>query len=402
MKTFNDWYEIAKVYYNHHGNLDVPFDYVSEDGSRLGIWITKIKGVHKGIASYAGRLSPQQAKMLEEIGIVWNEDNFEENYEIENCKTKEDFKHHRELYHEGAFKEISLFDAVLDLYDENISIYAIAKKYGVSTKAVRKILLTAGLYSSDKSEKIWRLLEEGFSLEEISQTLKLSASTINSYLPLYAPWGRSASHTISSVEVEDKPSEAERLTSDLVEEISDDYLSGYSIYELQKNYGFSKRKVIKLLVTSGVYSTDRSREINRLHESGKTAAQIADILNITLSAVNTYLPYESSAYNTGATTENIIHSKSYRERKKAKDKLLRSSGLKTYPKMVWKNILLFEGSPVKLKEYNVYYKVYKSKVVFNDGIVFDRHQIEEMIYGNDYPEHLTGLFELIGVKKPAD
>ena len=43
-----------------------------------------------------------------------------------------------------------------------------------------------------------------------------------------------------------------------------------------------------------------------------------------------------------------------------------------------------------------------SKVVFNDGIVFDRHQIEEMIYGSDYPEHLTGLFELIGVKKPSD
>lgn len=255
--------------------------------------------------------------MLEEIDMVWNV-NAIKDYSIENCKTKEDFERHRELYLEGAFAETCLFDAVLDEYSCNSSIYSLSKKYGVKTQAVRKILITAGLYTSEKQQEIMKLYEQGLSLKEISKKLSISKPTVDSYLPLYAKWGKSEVHKGIAIE-DSKFEKAKELTQELIDEVDYDYRSGYSIDELMKNYGFSKRKILKILVTSGTYSTPRVREIENLIRQGKNPRQIADVLNITESMVNTYIPYKRSAYNTGEPTKNAVYSKNYRTRKKKRN-----------------------------------------------------------------------------------
>lgn len=67
MKTFDEWYELAKLYYEAHGNLLVPVSYVSPDGSHLGGWISRIRNAY----IYTGSLSIEQVHMLEKIGMVW-------------------------------------------------------------------------------------------------------------------------------------------------------------------------------------------------------------------------------------------------------------------------------------------------------------------------------------------
>lgn len=313
MKTFNDWYKLATEYYKAHGDLNVPFDYITEDKSRLGIWILKIRGRYAGKSSYGSPLSPEQIRMLETIGMIWNGTK-PENYSIENCKTKQDFIRHREFYLSGSFDETPLYDAVLDLYPSS-SIYAIAKKYGVKSQIVRKILITAGLYTSPKQLLILDYYNQGMELTEIAEKMSMSKPSVDYYLPLYVSWGKAQAHKENAV-ADDRPNRAKELTEELIYEVDRDYRTGSSIPQLVKNYGFSKRKIIKILVSSGAYSTDRSREIARLIERGKTPEEIADILNITIPAVNTYMPYERSAYNTGEHSKNSVYSKNYRNRKR--------------------------------------------------------------------------------------
>ena len=212
---------------------------------------------------------------------------------------------------------------------------------------VRKILITAGLFSSKKQEQILELYNHGLNLEQIAEEMKISTPTADSYLPLYAKWGKSLSHK-EKAEEQNEESVSEAISRELIEEIGDEYLRGASVKELCLNYRFSKRKVIKMLVSAGVYSTDRSREINRLYEAGKSQQEIADLLNVSLQAVNTYLPYEGANYNTEESSKEAKYQKEYRKRQEAKEKLLKSTKGKTYFDKAWRNIRLFEGSKIRL------------------------------------------------------
>ncbi len=71
-------YELAKEYYECHGDLNIPKDYII-NGVKLGIWLSNIK-----IKYSLGKLSKEQINKLESIGIIWNkrENNWEEKYNI--------------------------------------------------------------------------------------------------------------------------------------------------------------------------------------------------------------------------------------------------------------------------------------------------------------------------------
>lgn len=60
-------FDAAKRYYDEHGNLDIPADFVTDDGLNLGRW-------HRNcIKCYAdGTLSDERIKQLEQIGMNWN------------------------------------------------------------------------------------------------------------------------------------------------------------------------------------------------------------------------------------------------------------------------------------------------------------------------------------------
>ena len=57
----------AKAYYEKYGNLDIPVDYTTEKGIRLGVWYYSVRNQYK-----SGLLSKKRIEQLEAIGIQWS------------------------------------------------------------------------------------------------------------------------------------------------------------------------------------------------------------------------------------------------------------------------------------------------------------------------------------------
>lgn len=66
--SFDTWYPLAVTYYNDHGNLLVPRNYVTKDGKALGNWIIYMRYLHN---SKDNIISLEKAKKLEDIGMIW-------------------------------------------------------------------------------------------------------------------------------------------------------------------------------------------------------------------------------------------------------------------------------------------------------------------------------------------
>ena len=75
-------YEKAKDYYVQHGNLEVPYQYKTQDGYSLGHWILTQKRVRAG--EQFGTLTEERIAKLDAIGMVWGsyrDLSWERNYE---------------------------------------------------------------------------------------------------------------------------------------------------------------------------------------------------------------------------------------------------------------------------------------------------------------------------------
>lgn len=68
---FEDWYEIAKKYYEEHGDLLVPRIYEDEEGHKLGRWIERLRAFYNGNPKIKVALTQTGIVMLEKIGMVW-------------------------------------------------------------------------------------------------------------------------------------------------------------------------------------------------------------------------------------------------------------------------------------------------------------------------------------------
>ena len=78
-EKWKEMYELAKQYYQKHGNLLVPARYVCKGGTKLGQWIWVQRKAYKNRTiskeKRANKFSPltdKQVKLLEEIGMVWS------------------------------------------------------------------------------------------------------------------------------------------------------------------------------------------------------------------------------------------------------------------------------------------------------------------------------------------
>lgn len=76
-----------------------------------------------------------------------------------------------------------IFTSVLRLSEQGVSLKQIGRQLGISEQKVRKILITAGAWSSDTSKKISSLVESGKSLDEIQAVTGLTRNAVLSYLP---------------------------------------------------------------------------------------------------------------------------------------------------------------------------------------------------------------------------
>ena len=57
----------ARAYYNRRGHLNVPNDFVDDDGFPLGSWLSNRRSEHR-----RGQLSPARAAELNRLGMIWN------------------------------------------------------------------------------------------------------------------------------------------------------------------------------------------------------------------------------------------------------------------------------------------------------------------------------------------
>jgi len=76
-----------------------------------------------------------------------------------------------------------LLDVVAESYEQTGELKLTAQEFGISALKIRKLLITAGVYHSEVSDKVNMLYASGKSLEEIRRITGLGRSSVNGYLP---------------------------------------------------------------------------------------------------------------------------------------------------------------------------------------------------------------------------
>ena len=92
--SWDAMYELAKEYYNQHGNLNVPKRYTTSEGYSLGAWIDTQRKVYAG--KTAGNLNKEQIKKLSVIGMRWQNAR-ESAWEKHYAEAEKYYKEHGDL-----------------------------------------------------------------------------------------------------------------------------------------------------------------------------------------------------------------------------------------------------------------------------------------------------------------
>ena len=69
IKAWNEKYEALKKYYEEHGNIDVPVNYETEEGIKLGSWLHNQRSSYKGNGTC--RITGNQIQLLNDLGMKW-------------------------------------------------------------------------------------------------------------------------------------------------------------------------------------------------------------------------------------------------------------------------------------------------------------------------------------------
>ena len=71
-RQWNEIYQAAKLYFEAHGNLQVPVNYVSPDGNALGKWVRRQRYARLNPAKSGSVLTPERIARLDAIGMQWD------------------------------------------------------------------------------------------------------------------------------------------------------------------------------------------------------------------------------------------------------------------------------------------------------------------------------------------
>ncbi len=80
-----------------------------------------------------------------------------------------------------------------------------------------------------------------------------------------------------------------------------------------KGIRMSTAKIRKILITGGLWSTERSREAARLYEEYGSIRRVVEELGLSVGAVITYLPYQKGVYDLEEKSGNARRIERYRE-----------------------------------------------------------------------------------------
>lgn len=100
-------------------------------------------------------------------------------------------------------------------------------------------------------------------------------------------------------------------------------------------------KVKKLLITGNVLSYPETKQIQALMRQGKTMAEIQHMMDLSYSALHTYLPYSKVIYKMSEISQNAERVKAYKARKAAVDILIGAPA----EEHLWDCIIAFQNYP---------------------------------------------------------
>ncbi len=66
-RQWEEYYGAARCYYQEHGNLRIAPKYTASDGTRLGLWIQRMRKKYK-----QKKLTGEDVSRLEAIGMIWS------------------------------------------------------------------------------------------------------------------------------------------------------------------------------------------------------------------------------------------------------------------------------------------------------------------------------------------
>ena len=124
---WEEMYEYAKIYYEHHGNLEVPYNFKTNDGYTynengpiiLGKWVVKQKYVYKN-----RKMDSNRIKLLEDIKIEWFSDKVDKKLQAEEITDKNKERKEKE-FQNRVYSLLNMFnDKSLPTKEEiNTSFY---------------------------------------------------------------------------------------------------------------------------------------------------------------------------------------------------------------------------------------------------------------------------------------
>lgn len=169
----------------------------------------------------------------------------------------------------------------------------------------------------------------------------------------------------------------EDLSKQVIEAVSDMYMnppehtaddSGRMYLNLlAEEFGLTPLKARKLLITSGVYETPTSYQVNELYKSGKSVKEIQTLMGLSAASVSGYLPYQKTIYNLEESTLLAERLRKYRSRKAAVRQLavdLNGGELEQIKENLWNTLICFEGYPFKTAKGLRYYYTVKRNEIF--------------------------------------
>ena len=99
-----------------------------------------------------------------------------------------------------------------------------------------------------------------------------------------------------------------------VAEIVKCYQSGMPLKEISAYNGIGHQKIVKILVTEGVFSSDVYDRIKELRLEGKSEAEIMDLTGLNKKVINMYTPYKKGIYNLSEPSKNADNIRRWRDK----------------------------------------------------------------------------------------
>ena len=114
-EEWNKKYKLAKAYFEHNGNLEIPIDYktlngyeYTEEGIALGIWLNTQRQAYKGHGNF--KITEDQIKLLEKIGMRFGTNYKEEEWNRKYELAKAYFEHHGNLEIPSSYKTLNGYE----------------------------------------------------------------------------------------------------------------------------------------------------------------------------------------------------------------------------------------------------------------------------------------------------